>query len=387
MYDANDIVELKNKKKRRKRLVRFTVFLLIAGALTALYFTRETWYPKLKGISDHYQTIVNDGELASGNFPIEVSGENSYQLGYSKDTVAVLSDAYIYFYNTEGALIKRRQHALTNPIMETDNGRFLIFESGGNEFAVEDINGVVYSGSFDSANILFARLSKEGNTAVVITSENYDCEIQIFDKKGNVIYQRKCIERVNDISFKEDSSECVVSYVYAENGAMVTSVQEINTHESGENWTSPGIDTLGLDVFGFDNGAFVLGIDACGYVDGKGQISSYYKYDGDLAGGSSSGGNSAVIINNYDRRMYQAVLFKDGNSEPTVINMGEPLIDVTVENDLAYIMCSGKILAYDFSGSLRSTARINDSYTGFVRSEEYIFLKGFNKIDRIDYNS
>lgn len=46
-----------------------------------------------------------------------------------------------------------------------------------------------------------------------------------------------------------------------------------------------------------------------------------------------------------------------------------------------------EIRAYDFSGELRSTAVISDSYSGFVRSNEYIFLEGYNRIDRIDYES
>ena len=37
MYDAEDIVELKNKTKRKQRLIRLTVFLFLAGAGAALY--------------------------------------------------------------------------------------------------------------------------------------------------------------------------------------------------------------------------------------------------------------------------------------------------------------------------------------------------------------
>lgn len=50
-------------------------------------------------------------------------------------------------------------------------------------------------------------------------------------------------------------------------------------------------------------------------------------------------------------------------------------------------MTQDEIVAYDFSGNLRSTAAISDSYTGFVRSDDHIFLKGYNKIDRIDYDA
>ena len=80
-------------------------------------------------------------------------------------------------------------------------------------------------------------------------------------------------------------------------------------------------------------------------------------------------------------------LFKGGNTEALIIDLEEPSIDVTIYEDLAYVMCQGKIKAYDFSGGLRSVADVSDSYTGFVRSDDHIFLKGYNKIDRIDYES
>lgn len=386
MYDANDIVEQKNRDKRRKRLFKFSLIIALIAAAAALYATQESWLPKLRGIGDQYQTIVNSGRLAEGNFPIEINGGAQYQLSCTEENVIVLSDAYIYFYNEEGGRIKSRQHALSNAVMEAVNGRALIFESGGNEFSVEDRNGVLYSNKTDK-NIMFARLSKEGYTAVVTTSDTYDCEIIVYDRKGNVIYGRKCIQRVNDISFTEGSKGFIISYFYAENGSLVTSVQEAAFTEDKEKWSSPGLDTLGLDVYDFDEGAFVLGIDACGYVDKKGQISSLYHYDGDFAGGSSSEGRSAVIINSDDRRKYVMALFSDGASEPVIIDFDSPLIDVTVEDDLAYVMTKDAVLAYDFKGGLRSTAAVNDSYTGFVRSENHVFLKSYNKIDRIDYES
>ena len=52
---------------------------------------------------------------------------------------------------------------------------------------------------------------------------------------------------------------------------------------------------------------------------------------------------------------------------------------------ILYVMSKEMIIAYDFTGAVRATAEISDSYSGFVRSSKHIYLKGFNKIDRIDY--
>ena len=387
VYDAEDIVDQKNRMKRRKRQRQFICILLAAIIGVGLYFTRDKWYNKLRGIGEQYRTIVNSGQLAEGNFPIEVSGGADYQLCLSGRRMILLSDTYTYYYDTDGGLLKRRQHTYTNTVLRTSGGRSLLYEQGGNDLSVENEDQVFYTKTFSKNQIFFARLSEEGYTAVVTTSENYSCELVVYDKRGEVIYTRQCIEMVSDLSFIDGSKGCMLSYISAENGQLVTKVQKISFSEKNEQWTSPGLNTFGLSVCGYENGAFVLGMDACGYVDGSGQISSYYSYDGEFVSGASENGNSAVIVNNEDRRKYVMALFSGADAEALVIELEEPSIDVTIYEDLAYVMCQGKIMAYDFNGGLRSVASVSDSYTGFVRSDDHIFLKGYNKIDRIDYES
>lgn len=386
VYDADDIVEMKKRKKRRQRLVKLLSAALVAVIAAGLYFTKDTWYPKLRGIGKQYKTIVNSGQLASGNFPIEVSTGTDYQLRYTVKKIMVMSDTNLYIYDTSGTLLKKRQHNYSNPILRVANGRALVYESGGYKFSMEDEGEVFYSREFDD-NILFARISSQGYTAAVTTAENYSCRIIVYNRKGKVVYERKCIDPVSDLSFIDSSDGCMVTYIKAENGRHTTTVQKIDFSESEADWTSPGISTLGLEVFGSGEGAFVYGLDACGYVNRQGQISSFYKYEGDLVAAASISGRSAVVINDTEAHKYIAALFPDNSSEPVIIDLNTPGVDVSVFKGLAYILCQDGVYTYDFSGGLRSTAAVNDSYTGFVRSDKHIFLKGFNRIDRIDYDT
>lgn len=387
MYETTDQVDQHNKQIKRKRLIRLAV---IAGVLilgTVLFFTRDMWLSGIRGVGRQYQIIVNDGQLAGGNFPLELSPEASYQLEMAGKDIAILDDAYITFYNTEGSMIKKRLHEYSNPIMcSAGDGRILLYEHGGDEFCVETDNAILYKDTFDE-DILFARSSPEGYTAVVLTSDNFDCEVMVYNRKGRVIYDRKCIERVSGISFRDDSRSCIISYLSAENGELVTSVQDVDLHENVDRWTSPGLDALGLEVYGYDGGAFVLGKESCGYINNTGGISSYYRYDGELAGGDSQDGKSAVIVNNEALRRYTMALYSGGSSEPVIVEFDQPLTDVKVSEGLAYVMGRQMITAYDFDGSVRSTVEISDSYTGFVRGNKHIFLKGFSRIDRIDFES
>lgn len=386
VYDAGDMIDARNRKKRRQKLIRFFLILLLASVCIGLYKTKDMWLAKIRGIGKQYSTIVNPGTLAEGNFPILISSEENFQIDHTDDCLVVLTDVQLFFYTSDGSLLKKRQHGFNNPVIRTSSGKVLLYENGGKNFCVENDEKTIYSKSFEN-NILFARMSSEGYVAVVTTSPDYECEMYVYDKKGTLVYERKCVERICDVSFTNESSQCVISCIDAEKGSIVTFVQCFDLKGSDSLWKSPSINTLGLDIYGFSDGAFILGINACSYVSSDGQISSYYKYDGELAGGSSENGKSAVAVNNDDRRKYSLTLFDGGGTEPVVINMETPVSDVIVFDGLAYVMCQEEILAYEFNGTLRSTAVISDSYTGFARSSKYIFLRGHSQIDRIDYES
>ena len=384
--DTEDIVDIKNRKKRRKRLIKFLIFILVIGLGTGLYFTRDKWYNKLRGIGEQYRTIVNSGTLAKGNFPIEVSSDNNYQLMTMGKRIVVLSGNDTLFFDTEGNLLKRRQHTYTNSVLYTAGERALIYASGGNELSVENENEVCYTKEFDE-NILFARISPEGFTGVVTTSDKFDCVLHVYDKNGKTQYERKCKELVNDLCFVNESSGCIFSYIEAENGQLVTKIKSAVLKESNERWTSAEIGTVGIELDGFSGNSFILGNDSCGFVDSDGQVMPFYQYDGELAGGSCSGGKAAVIINNSDRRKYIAVLFDGVTAEPLTIELEEPAVDIDVCGGLTYVLTQEHMMAYDFGGGLRSTADVSDSYTGFVKNDGHIFLKSYKKIDRIDFES
>ncbi len=386
MYDADDIVELKNRKKRRKRRIKLLVILLVAAIAGGLWYTRDEWLPMLQGIGKKYQIIQNSGRLAKGNFPIEINGGAEYQLQYSDDTVFLLSDAYIYYYNTDGGRIKRRQHAYTNSVLRVAGGNALIYESGGNELVIENEDETLYSKTYDNP-IIFARLSSDGYTAVVTSSATYACKLLVYNDHGNLVYERECVERISDLSFTSDSEGCLVSYIDAKNGALISTVQKISFSSEEEIWTSPEVETLALEVAGSGSGAFVLGNDACACVGGDGQIASYYAYEGEFAGGDIRGGKAAVIMNDDDMRKYTLALFDGSGDAPVLVESQSPLEYVLIYDGLVYVMDKNEIRAYSFSGKLRSTAEVDDAYDEFRRCEDYVFLMAHDRVDRIDYNS
>lgn len=382
-----DIVETKKKEKRRRIIIKFIILTVLVLIVGGLYYYRDKWYPKLEGLGEKYQTTIqNNGKLAEGNFPIEISGGSEYQFEITNKTGYLLNDAYVYIYNQNGGLIESRQHGYSNAVMKAAGGRALIYESGGFNFRIESSKKTVFTKKMDNI-IIFGRIN-ENYTAIVTASDKFASVLTVYDKQGKFVYGRDCVERIIDVSFTDDGKGCLLSFINASNGALVNITEKINFDKSEAIWVSEQAETFCIESYPLSSGgAVILGEEECAYYDSSGKIENSSIYDGTFNGGDVKNGQTAIITNDGQRRKYLLTLISDEESEPIKINSEEVLKDVAIYDGCAYIMTSKNIMAYDFTGQLRSTVEISDAYSSFRRSGDYIFLLGYDKIDRIDYTN
>ena len=382
-----DIIEERKKEKRRRRIIKLIIITVLALIIGGLYYYRDKWYPKLEGLGEKYQTTIrNNGKLAEGNFPIEITGGSEYQFDVTNKIGYLLNDAYIYIYNQNGGLIESRQHGYSNAVMKVSDGKALVYESGGYNFRIESYKKTSFTKKMDNI-IIFGIINKD-YIAVVTASDKYASVLNVYDRKGNFVYKRECVERIIDVSFTEDGKGCLLSFINASNGALTNITEKIHFDKSEPLWISEPAETFCIDSFPLESGgAVLLGEEECAYYDSEGKIINSSVYGGDFSGGAVEGSHTAVISNDEQRRKYALTLISDESSEPVVINSEEVLKDVAIYDGCAYIMTSKNIMAYDFEGHLSSTVEISDAYVSFRRSDDYIFLLGYDKIDRIDYNN
>lgn len=363
--------------------------LLFIGAVcvaVGLYAKRDLWFPKLEGIGSRFQTIrSSDGTLATGNFPLSISGGIDYQTAALDGQLVILSDAYFYLYAPDGELTESRQHAYANAVMRTSGKRALIYESGGNHFRVESKYKTVYTKEVEDT-IVFARISPKGYTAVVTTSENCACVLNVYDDAGRALYTRDCVDRITDLMFQEDSEGCVAAMVQAIDGQICSSVRSFRFSEREDTWVSDPFGTLCIELFDAgDQGVFLLGDTQCAYYDKDGKQTGSYVYSSKLVSGDCADGKAALLFENEAKRQSSLVLLKRGTEEPAEVLFDTVAKSVSVEDGDALVLTKKQIRAYGFGGKPAGDVEVSDSYDAFVLMDKYMFLLGYDKIDRIDY--
>lgn len=379
-----DIVLLRKKRKRRRRLAKLLAFAVFAGLVITLVVKRDSWIPRLEGIGGKFHSVRSSGELAGGNFPLSISGGIDYQTAKLDDSLVILSDAYLYIYDTNGKLYEERQHAYSNAILSTAGKKAVVYESGGNRFRVETRSKTLYTQKLDD-NIIFARISEDGYAAVITDSDTYMCRIIVYDESGKEVYSRECIERVTDLNFTSDSKGCYLVTADAVDGNICSKIISLSFDSTDDNWTAEPIDTMGLKVYSTDNDVFVIGDTKCAYYDTGGSLKSEYSYPARLVDWDFSDGKAVMLFENEKKRHSYLVTFNGGN-EPVVTEFSNNSAKcVRIIKDYICVLGRDGITQYDFGGGGEINISSEGSYEKIIYIDKYLFLLGYDRIDRIDY--
>lgn len=379
-----DIIEKKKRKKTQRSLLRLLVLILIAAFCVFLYMERGNW---ISGVENKIESIrQNDGVLADGNFPLKVFDNGEYQLQVIDDKLALLSNSYLYLYSVSGENSDKRQITYTKPVMKTNGDYSLCFENGGTRFRVDKTDNIIYERDSDNL-IITGAVSDIGYTALITESNTYSCSIYIYDNNGKKIYTRNCVERVNEISFDNDSKGCVFAELNSEKGDVTSVLRRIRFETQDIIWAAPSMSTLCIETsFTNDGRVCIIGDNMCAYYNKKGQLESMYTYAGTLLSYSVQGGQAAILIRNDETRETSLVLCDGSAESPVSIVVNSAASYVRVNDGNAYLMSSDNVVSYSFSGNAVATVSLDYAYERFVKQGKYLFLMSYDKIDRVNFD-
>ena len=392
--DVSMLREKRKKKKLMNFLKKFGVFLAIALVILIIVLTKGIWYPKMEGILTKIPVPENTSELAEGNFPISIEGGASYLLVPMDNSLAVADDSHFFVYNEDGKQILSEQHTLSNPIVTAGGKKALIYDLGGKSFSLYSKYKNIYTKSTDEP-ILIARLGANDTAAIVTKSDKYPSVLMVYDANGKNIFNYRSVSRIIDVTFNTDCSGCYITTIGVSGGLIVSQIlyyrfDRIDYDDSGSPvpvWETNSVETLALSVRQYgDNNIILFGDTMCVYYDMKGNFVKSYEYKRRLVGYSSDGTTAAMVFRNDERRSSVLAVIDCVTGKVTEKNMGYEILGVQVSGNTVYMQSRNGIEACTADGVNISSVALDTDYDSFCRMDGYIYLLGYDEINRITYN-
>lgn len=390
---VTDISELRKKrqaKQTRNMIIRIFIIILICGAALVAVFTKDMWYPYLNGILTAIpDSTRSDGiaaELAEGRFPLKVEGGVGYQLMIMDGTLALLDDSQFHVYSNDGKVMNERHHTFANPILCVSGNKALIYDEGGREFSLESKYKTIYDKTADDV-IYLAKLSRSDYAAVVTKSDKFLAMLKVYDPNGDTVFTYYSYDsRIINVTFNNNSSGCVVTVLTAEGGQLWSKMIRFDFNDTEPEWTSGSIPTLAIDVeFTSDDGIIMIGDTMAAGFSQDGAEMSRYVYDNKIYDYDSTGDITAIITTNSDIRQTEMILLRGSDCNSPVLTQLDDAKKVFTEGDQAYILYGGGIDVYSDTGRKNGMITLEDDYDDLCRSGKYIYLLGYDSINRIDY--
>ena len=191
--------ESKQTRKRPKNQylpwLRLLIRLLIVAAVLLVIVLVWNNWGKIapEAILDWAEIRFGEAQVGSG-FPVAVEGNSVVAMSESGQYLVSVTDTSLQYYNRSASRVVTRQHAFSDPVMHTAGRYVLLAEVGGSRFRLDTRRETVLEKELENRKIYAACVLSSGMTAVITdsASQSYQCEIRVFDRKGNEKFLYQC---------------------------------------------------------------------------------------------------------------------------------------------------------------------------------------------------
>lgn len=376
------------RKRRTKRYVKNLAFvfavLIVAGLI---YITKDAWLDYFDGILAKAQTgaaVQNDGELAGGNYPIDISKKTNTSIGKIQKFWTLFADTAFYVYDSSGDIVYSEQASYSNPIVEQSERRTLVYDQGGYSFTVLGPRKQIYSKRL-SDQILLGSVGADGSVAIVTQNDKYDSYLTIYDKNGSEIYHWADGTMIMAAAIDQNGKGCILASVYARGGDYKTVLTRLNFDETEVELQTAPVETLAFEVAYCSGGMWLVGDDRLVRFNSDGGVEQTFEYNYQLSSFSLSEKLAALAFKGAGGNGEIAVI--QAESQGTYVAAAAyEIADVYASDSRVYILESSKIDALDSGGNLVATAPLDTVYREFSVLGDEIFLLGYHTVEKIEFS-
>lgn len=363
-------------KKRTGISFGAVVVILIALALIAV---AVNWGRIIAPLKDAALDV--DG----GTFPVSLPGSTGYGLYELGDNICLLTDTYIYTYNSDGANIAGIQHGLQNPAVSANDKRVMVYDKSGKGIKFFSRSAEIYSVTVEDT-IVFGQIGTADKCAVVTTSTRYANTLYIFNGEGKQVYRYSSpTKKIMQACFSEDESEIFLTLMDEKNGELLFSAAKLDLSSAQENYQWETQLSLGVtySVQLCSDGLYIVGSDGHCLLDKQsGEEIAFGAFSGYIADIPECDDLRVVVFNDSASNGFIAAAYNE-QFEAEYTLSGENAAAFYVEGGMFYLLSGTKLTAYNSSFEAVKEYEFDNAYSDFLIRGKSAYLLGYNTVQKI----
>ncbi len=375
MEERNNINKFRKKRARQKLVFRLALVLL---AVLVIVLIVINWSSIIAPFKD---AALDVGE---GGFPVELPGSAGYTLDELGENFYLLTDTYIYTYNSEGAKITDEQHGFQNPVSQSNDKRVVVYDKNGKGFKLYSRTGEVYGNEVEDS-IVFASIGNNERSAVVTTSTRYSNYLYVFNGEGKQIFRWASPDyKIMQAEFSKDDKSIFVSALGAEGGDLQLYLIRFDLDNAESHiWQTYIGNDISYSLEYINNELCVVTGSSCHRVNAA---------TGEVLASCVLGKGITDIP---EQEEMLSLVFNDSGSNGDILTVYNDELDavgtiyidrltrVREDNGSFYVLSGSRIDAYNKALELQKSYELDDVYSDMIVMNGHAYLLGYNVVQRI----
>lgn len=266
---------------RRYSAARYAllIFLVIFMLFAALRNPESISYDNLMFLLKDLGSVHDASNVEFGN--VTYNPDTTLSFSGFRRNLAIATSAGLRIYEGDGSLIFEGKDKFSNPHIENSSRYLLLYDFGGNSFALYNSFARIYTEKTDY-EITGGDISDSGMFAIVTKTKEYNSAVMLYTKNCKLKNRYLSEDRVIDVSINDDGSRICILTFDAENSSFVTKIKISKPGEDKPITTLSLGDAFPLSCEYTSDGNLTVFCDKALY---------FYDPDGNLLGSYSPSGD------------------------------------------------------------------------------------------------
>ena len=375
MEERNNINQFRKKRARRKLIFRLALIVL---AVLVVILIAINWGSIIAPFKD---AALDVGE---GGFPVELPGSAGYTLDELGENFYLLTDTYIYTYNSEGAKITDVQHGFQNPVSRSNAKRVVVYDKNGKEFKLYSRTGEIFSGGVEDS-IVFASIGNDERTAVVTTSTRYSNYLYVFNGEGKQIFRWASPDyKIMQVEFSDNDKSIYVTALGAQSGDLQLYLIrfDLDNAESHIWQTYIGSD-ISYELSCDSKSVYAITGGGCTRLDIEtGELIATGVFSNTIHDIPRQDGAVCIVFSDPTSSGDVLTVYDDMFTDPKTLYI-DKLTRACTDSGKYYVLSGSQLRSYDGALQEIKIYELDDVYSDMIIMNGYAYLLGYNEVQRI----
>ena len=343
---------LKGNKAEIKR--RWQSFLTIALAVVLVLVGCQLFMPA--GLFETVQTLALS--MGGGSYPIEFQSNHTENVVLRSNYYYVLNDSEVKVISLGGKEIFTYSHGFEKPVIKTAATRAIVFNQGGNDAVIFNLNGICSTITLEK-EIINAAIGDDGTYALITSADSYVAAVSVYKKNDKLLYEwYSSSDMVNNVAVSPSGKKIAISTLSTNVGGFNSKLMILNFKSANAEFTKEYSGEIIYNLSAeYSGGVAVATANKYDYIRWNRYKSKQYQNDYNLQILRESNKGALLVYNREnDKTDNRIVIVSPRGEVKHELEFNGIITDICLKNNHVYCISDTKAYILDMEGKIVRTA-------------------------------